>query len=142
MKVIKFGGTSVQNAANINKAKAIIKAKASDDKVLVVVSAFGGITNKLIEVSNCAAKGDSTYTHLLKEIETRHSDTVRELITSDKQSQIIEHVKIQLQDFGDILHGIFLLQELSKRTLDMVMSFGERLSAFIIAQSLKDAEAN
>jgi len=142
MRVIKFGGTSVQNAVNINKAKAIIKEKIADDKLLVVVSAFGGVTNKLIEVSNLAAKGDNSYTTTLKDIENRHIDTIKELITSDKQQHVIEHIKLELKNFDDLLHGIFLLQELSTRTLDLIMSFGERLSAYIIANALKESGIN
>lgn len=142
MRVIKFGGTSVQNATNINKAIAIIREKMTDDKLLVVVSAFGGITNKLIEVSNLAAKGDNTYTTILKDIETRHIDAIKELVKSDKQNNVIEHTRMTLKNFDDLLHGVFLLQELSPRTLDMVMSFGERLSAYIIAQALKEQGIN
>ena len=142
MRVIKFGGTSVQNATSINKAKAIIEGKIADDTLLVVVSAFGGVTNKLIEVSNLAAKGDNTYTTILKEIENRHIDTIKELIAPEKQSRVIEHVKIELKNFDDLLHGIFLLQELSTRTLDLIMSFGERLSAFIVANALKESGIN
>lgn len=142
MRVIKFGGTSVQNAVNINKAAAIIKEKAADDALLVVVSAFGGITNKLIEVSNLAAQGDNTYTSILKDLETRHIDTLKELITSDSQASVTEHVRLTFKNFDDLLHGIFLLRELSARTLDLVMSFGERLSAYIIAHALKEQGMN
>src|ERR1035437_4033731 len=142
MRVIKFGGTSVQKAVNINKAKAIIIDKIADDKLLIVVSAFGGVTNKLIEVSNLAAKGDNTYMTILKDIENRHIDTIKELISTNKQSHVIEHIKLELKNFDDLLHGIFLLQELSTRTLDLIMSFGERFSAYIIANALKDSGIN
>jgi len=138
MRVIKFGGTSVQNAANITKAIAIIREKLADDKLLVVVSAFGGITNKLIEASNLASKGDNNYTSILKEIENRHIDTIKELIKSDRQILVVEHVKMLLKTYDDLLNGIFLLQELSTRTLDLAMSFGERMSAYIIAETLKE----
>lgn len=138
MKVLKFGGTSVKNSTNINKAMAIVKDKLKDDKVLVVVSAFGGITNKLIEVSEKAASGDNTYTTTVKEIETAHIDTIKELITSDKQSQIIEHIRMMLKNFDDLLHGIYLIRELSVRTQDIILSFGERMSAYIISNALRE----
>lgn len=136
MKVLKFGGTSVKNAENISKAIAIIKEKADGDSVLTVVSAFGGVTNLLIEAGEKAAKGDVAYTTIVAEIETRHIETIKTLITSSKQDQVIGEVKETVKSLSDLLHGIFLIKEFSPRSYDMVVSFGERLSAFIISEAL------
>lgn len=139
MKVLKFGGTSVKDSTNINKAISIIKEKLKNDTVLTVVSAFGGITNKLIEVSQKAAEGDGTYTDVFKEIEDRHYHTINELIKDEKlKNNTIEHTRTVLKNLDDLLHGIFLIKELSDRTSDMVMSYGERFSAYIVANALND----
>lgn len=139
MKVLKFGGTSVKNSTNINKVIAIVKQKLENDKVLVVVSAFGGITNKLIEVSERAASGDNTYTTTVKDIETTHIEAIKELIKNEQeQERAIEHIRLMLKNFDDLLHGIFLIRELSIRTRDIVLSFGERMSAFIISKAFRE----
>lgn len=138
MKVLKFGGTSVKNATNINKAAAIIGDKLQSDQVLVVVSAFGGITNKLIEASSLASKGDNSYAELVKEIEAIHIETAQELTTGDRQTKTTEYIRLHINDLSDLLHGIYLIRELSARTLDIVQSFGERLSAFVIAQAMNE----
>jgi len=138
MKVLKFGGTSVKNATNINKAAAIIQDKLQSDKVLVVVSAFGGITNKLIEASDLASKGDNSYAELVKEIEAIHIETTQELTTGDRQTKTTEYIRLHIKDLSDLLHGIYLIRELSPRTMDIVQSFGERLSAFVISQVMTE----
>lgn len=142
MKVLKFGGTSVKNAENISKAIAIIKEKKNDDAVLTVVSAFGGVTNLLIEAGTKAAKGDDTYTSIVTEIETRHIETIKTLITSDKQTTVINEVQTKLKNLSDLLNGIFLIKEFSPRSFDIVVSFGERLSAYIISEVLIEQKMN
>ena len=144
MKVLKFGGTSVKNAQNISKTIEIIKENLVQEELLVVVSAFGGITNKLIETSTKASTGDESYITLWKEISDIHIQATKELVKGDNQKECLEYVSQQLVSFKEILHGIFLLRELSARSLDLVSSFGERLSAFIIAKALtqKGIEAN
>ncbi|MBK8806445.1 MAG: bifunctional aspartate kinase/homoserine dehydrogenase I [Bacteroidales bacterium] len=135
MKVLKFGGTSVKNAENISKVIAIVKEKLQADTVLTVVSAFGGVTNLLIEAGEKAAKGDCTYTALITEIEVRHTEAIKTLIQSSKQDQVLNEVKASIKSLTDLLHGIFLIREFSPRSYDMVASFGERLSAYIISEA-------
>ena len=91
MQVLKFGGSSVANAANISKCMAIIREAVVQDKTIVVVSALGGITDNLLHCATAAASGDETYTDSLKHIEQRHLDTVRELIPVTSSEQYSEY---------------------------------------------------
>lgn len=138
MRVLKFGGTSVRNAENISKSIAIVKEKLKENKVLVVVSAFAGITNKLIDVSTKAAAKDATYTTVLKEIEAAHIQAINELIPSSNKVAVTANVTATLKNLEELLHGIFLINELSVKALDQAMSFGERLSAYIISNAIKE----
>ena len=136
MQVLKFGGSSVANSANISKCISIIRHAAHGDKTIVVVSALGGITDALLHCATVAAAGDESYASSLKTIEQRHLDTVRELIPVTGQSSILSMVKKTCNELEDILKGIFLLRELSARTKDSVVSFGEILSSRILSASL------
>ncbi len=136
MKVLKFGGTSVGSSENIRK---VIETVKSAGKTAVVVSAFSGITDQLIDTANLAAKSDKKYDLNLQAIKQRHSKACKELVPQKNQQICTKNVKIILQELEDILEGIFLIREISKRTMDLVMSFGERLSAYIISKAM-DAE--
>ncbi len=140
MQVLKFGGSSVANAANINKVIAIIKEKVKEDTTVVVVSAFGGITDILLQCSQLAAEGNETYKEKLHEAELRHLNTVKELITITQQSAVLSLVKTLCNEIEDICTGIFLLKELSERTKDRIVSYGEILSSKIIAAKLNTDE--
>ena len=140
MQVLKFGGSSVANAANINKVIAIIKEKVKEDTIVVVVSAFGGITDILLQCSQLAAEGHETYKEKLHEAELRHLNTVKELITITQQSAVLSLVKTLCNEIEDICTGIFLLKELSERTKDRIVSYGEILSSKIIAAKLNTDE--
>ena len=140
MQVLKFGGSSVANAANISKCMAIIRQAVGQDKTIVVVSALGGITDNLLHCATAAASGDETYTDSLKHIEQRHLDAVRELIPVTAQSSILSMVKKTCNELEDIFKGIFLLRELSTRTKDCVLSFGEILSSRILSAGLTALE--
>ena len=136
MQVLKFGGTSVANAENIGKSIQIISRAQETMRSIVVVSALGGITDKLLEAGAAAARGEEGYKDLLKDIELRHLNTVRELIPITRQSSILSLVKKTLNQLEDICNGIFLLGELSARTKDTVVSFGELLSSQIVSAGL------
>ena len=140
MQVLKFGGSSVANAANINKVIAIIKEKVKEDTTVVVVSAFGGITDILLQCSQLAAEGHETYKEKLHEAELRHLNTVKDLITITQQSAVLSLVKTLCNEIEDICTGIFLLKELSERTKDRIVSYGEILSSKIIAAKLNTDE--
>ncbi len=137
MKVLKFGGSSVASPARIRSVIEIIKPYL-EGKVAVVFSAFGGVTDELIEISKLALAGDDQYAQKADLLEKRHLQAVRELISIQKQSTILAQVKIKMNELEDVLHGVYLVKERTPRTLDYIMSFGERLSAFIIAEAMKD----
>ena len=136
MKVLKFGGTSVGTANSIKKVKEIISNESTKDNVIVVVSAMTQVTNNLLFASNLAADGDETYKELVKEIENKHFDTIRELISIDQQSSVIATIKVLLNQLEDILNGVYLVRELSPKTSDYIVSFGESLSSIIISQTI------
>jgi aspartokinase/homoserine dehydrogenase 1 len=137
MQVLKFGGSSVKNAENISKVVAIVKDKINIDKTVVIVSALGGITDLLLQCCKLASENDEAYKEKLQEAELRHLQTVKELIPLTQQSSVLSHVKTMCNEIEDICNGIFLLRELSERTKDRVVSYGELLSSQIIAAKLK-----
>jgi bifunctional aspartokinase / homoserine dehydrogenase 1 len=137
MKILKFGGSSVATPARIQGVIDIVKPYLKGD-VAVVFSAFGGVTDLLISVSTLALQGNQEYKAKLAEIEKRHLDAVRTLIGVQKQSSILAQVKFTINELEDVLHGVFLVKERTSRTLDYIMSFGERLSAYIISEAFKD----
>jgi aspartokinase/homoserine dehydrogenase 1 len=137
MKVLKFGGSSVATAARIESVIEILKPYLTAE-VAVVFSAFGGVTDNLIHVSKLALEGSPEYKQKIEQIEKRHLDAVRELIGVQKQSSILAQVKMRMNELEDVLHGVFLVKEKTPRTLDYIMSFGERLSAYIISEAMKD----
>ena len=136
MQVLKFGGSSVSNAGNINKVIDIIKQKVKEDTTIVVVSALAGITDILLHCSRLAAEGNEAYKDKLHEAELRHLATVKELIVITRQSAVLSLVKTLCNEIEDICNGIFLLNELSERTKDKIVSFGEILSSKIISAKL------
>ncbi len=139
MQVLKFGGSSVSNAVNINKMVDIIKNIKDKDKTIIVVSALGGTTDALINSVVIASIGDEVYKEKLKEIEHRHLEVVKDLIPVAQQSSVLSMVKKICNEMEDICNGVFLLQELSSRTRDRMMSFGELLSSQIISAKLRYA---
>jgi aspartokinase/homoserine dehydrogenase 1 len=137
MQVLKFGGSSVANAENILKMIGIIKNIKDQDKTIIVVSALGGTTDALINSVVLASQGHEIYKENLKEIERRHFEVVKGLMPVTHQSSLLSLVKKACNEMEDICNGVFLLQELSSRTRDRMMSFGELLSSQIISAKLK-----
>lgn len=133
MKVLKFGGTSVAHADQIKLVKDIV-AEDPSEKLIVVVSALGGVTDLLVNAGQKAAGRDSTYTELIVEIENRHLQTVKALIPVTSQSQILSKVKTELNALETLLEGAFLIGEITARLNDKIVSFGELLSSYIISE--------
>lgn len=133
MKVLKFGGTSVGSAESIKEVIEIIADyNVQKIHVSIVSSAMSGITNKLLLIGQKASENDESYLDMLKEIEAFHFDTIKKLIEVKNQSHVLASVKKMLNELEDLTHGVFLLKELSLRTTDLLLSFGERLSCYII----------
>src|SRR5687767_9608673 len=101
MEVIKFGGSSVANAQNIEKVVGIVEQKAKESQVILVVSALGGITDALLLCGNIATTGDESYKEQLHEAETRHLETIKSLIPVTQQSRILSQVKTQWNELED-----------------------------------------
>ncbi|MFV0593049.1 MAG: bifunctional aspartate kinase/homoserine dehydrogenase I [Draconibacterium sp.] len=129
MKVLKFGGTSVGSASNIKKVKDIVLSQ--NDDVIVVVSALGGITDKILTAANNAATGTTDFHTELTEIRERHRDTMHELFNgNDPVKELVEQL---LDELEQILTGITLVGELTAKTLDRIAGIGERMSSHVIA---------
>ena len=136
MKVLKFGGTSVANAKNISLVEEIV-AKTKSNKVIVVVSAFGGITDILLQTAKLAAEQDVTYKTSLKELEERHLSMVKDLIPINAQSTVLSKVKSELNALETLLEGASLIGELTPQLSDKIVSYGELLSSYIICEYFK-----
>ena len=137
MQVLKFGGSSIANSANIHKVVAIVQSAIQKETTVLVVSALGGVTDNLLQTGELASKADENYKELLKKMENRHLDAVRELLPIQQQSTTLSLVKQQFNELDGICDGVFLLGELSPRTKDRIVSYGELLSSIIISAKLQ-----
>ena len=139
MKVLKFGGTSVGSVNSILSVKKIVEA--IEEPVIVVVSALGGITDKLLNTSAMAARGDVAYEKELSEIITRHLDVIAGVIPDQEQrNEVQKKVMYLLDELSNIFKGVYLINDLSVKTSDTIVSYGERLSSLIISNVIKDAQ--
>ena len=138
MKVLKFGGTSVGSVKSILSLKKIVEAEARTQPFVVVVSALGGITDKLIATSQIALKGDERWREEFDAMVTRHHQMIDTIITDDKKRVDLFNKVDQLFDqLKSIYYGVFLIHDLSKKTEDAIVSYGERLSSNIVASLIK-----
>ncbi len=137
MKVLKFGGSSVANSENIQKVLAIVKQESKNEKVAVVVSAFGKTTDQLISAGNKALKNIADAKETLETIKELHDQIITDLITTHKK-EVRSEVADLFKKLVSIYEGLYLLQELSDKTLAKISSFGERLSSLIIANAAKE----
>ena len=140
MKVLKFGGSSVASSENINKVINIVKDNSYNHKISVVVSALGGITDLLLEAGNLACNSDENYKNSLKIIENRHLQVARELIPVNNQSSVLGTIKNILNKLESTLEGVFLINELSNKTSDKIVSYGELLSSYVISEAMKNRQ--
>lgn len=136
---MKFGGTSVGSVNSILNVKKIVES--SEVPVIVVVSALGGITDQLINTSKIAAAGDPSYEKEFREIVMRHVNMVKEVIPSgERQVALQRQVRALLDELKDIFQGISLIKDLSAKTADTIVSYGERLSSIIVAELINGAK--
>lgn len=139
MKIMKFGGSSVANAKRIDQvAKIIEQYKDQGEDFAVVVSALGGVTDMLINMSRKAEAGDLSYKKYYEEYVERHFEVIESLISEGRQEIVKYELRESHIELANILQGIYLINELSNRTLDNILSHGERSSAFIISEVLRD----
>ena len=139
MKVLKFGGTSVGSVESILLVKQIVEAQT--EPVIVVVSALGGVTDKLIGMARMAATGDVNYETEFESLVRRHDQMVRTVIPSGTSRKRTLYRKIHslLDELGNIYRGLFLLKDMSTNILDTVVSYGERLSSLIVSTLIEGA---
>ena len=141
MKVLKFGGTSVGSVESILSLKQIVSKEAKEQPVVVVVSALGGITDKLIATSKLAIAGDERYKEEFEAIVDRHHKMIDTIITDSKsREQLFNTVDALLEQLRSIYFGVFLIRDLSEKTQDAIVSYGERLSSNIVATLIKGAK--
>jgi bifunctional aspartokinase / homoserine dehydrogenase 1 len=138
MRVMKFGGSSVADSERIKAViDIIINSQKSYGQLAVVASAMHGVTNQLIEAGQRAYRGDRQYEDLLNVLEQRHQSVVAELLGNDAGSNALQFISRSFEELREFVHGIWILGEITNRTLDFVMSYGEQLSCMIVAESLK-----
>ena len=135
MKVLKFGGSSVGSAQGLRQVRRIVAA--NDGQIVVVVSALGGITDRLLATAAAAAAGKPDYTDSLAEIVARHRTTIDETVASGLRGAIRRRTDELLDELANILRGVYLIRDLSPRTGDAIVSYGERLSSGIVAAVLE-----
>ena len=138
MIVLKFGGTSVAYAQNIKLVIEIVAKKAQNDRLAVVVSAFSGVTDLLLKTSNEAALKNESYLTTLEEIKQKHFETITNLVAKKNQNDLLVTITNEIKQLKTLLDGCFLIGELSPRTSDAIVSFGELLSSQIIAVALQE----
>ena len=141
MKVLKFGGTSVGSVESILSLKAIGEKEAQEQPIIVVVSALGGITDKLIATSVLAQKGDEAWKDEFQAMVERHHKMIDTIITDPrKREQLFNIVDSLFEQLRSIYFGVYLIHDLSKKTQDAIVSYGERLSSNIVATLVQGAK--
>ncbi|MFI3277850.1 MAG: bifunctional aspartate kinase/homoserine dehydrogenase I [Rikenellaceae bacterium] len=136
MKVLKFGGTSVGSIESLGNVQKIVNS--STDELVVVVSAFGGVTDLLIATANEAHSGDGAYAQRLESIILRHNNMIDGIVEESKRAELKSRLQPLFEDLSNIYRGIHLIRDLSAKTMDTIVSYGERLSSTIISYILDD----
>ncbi|OYP59459.1 bifunctional aspartate kinase/homoserine dehydrogenase I [Prevotella sp. P3-122] len=141
MKVLKFGGTSVGSVKSILSLKQIVENEAKKQPVVIVVSALGGITDKLLATSQLALKGDEAWKEEFDAMVSRHHKMIDTIITDTKaREDLFNKVDALLEQLRSIYFGVFLIHDLSEKTQDAIVSYGERLSSLIVATLIRGAK--
>lgn len=136
MKVLKFGGTSVGTVESLRHVKRIVEE--CEEQVIVVVSALGGITDLLIKTAHQASTGDITYMQNYAKIVERHISVINGIVPQEKIATVRAKIDMLLEELGNIYRGVSLIKDLSSRTLDIIVSYGERMSSTIVSNVIED----
>lgn len=137
MKVLKFGGTSVGTVNSLTNVKRIVEE--TPGRKVVVVSALGGITDLLIATARLAVADDIAYLDSYARIVERHIAVIDGVVPESRRDATLAMVKMMLDELGNIFKGVMLLHDLSPRALDIIVSYGERLSSVIVSNAIKGA---
>jgi aspartokinase/homoserine dehydrogenase 1 len=133
MNVYKFGGTSIGSAGRIRNVADIIREGLSRTRLVVVVSAIHKVTDMLLDTAKLASGGQSEYKKKLEDIETLHLSIARELFGAENLKTATDWLAAELNELHDVVHGVFLLRELSDKSTALVLSYGERFSSFMVS---------
>ena len=140
MKVMKFGGTSVGSVESILSLKKIVEEAARNERVIIVVSALGGITDKLIKTANLAVNGDAAFNEEFREIVARHHRLIDTVITNDnKRTALLEEVDMLLGELNNIYQGLALINNMTAKSEATIVSYGERISSRIVTALIDGA---
>lgn len=140
MKVLKFGGTSVGSVKSIKCLKKIVEKEAKKQSIIVVVSALGGITDKLLSTAQMALNGNESYKKEFDAMVNRHHQMIDTIITDTaKRENLFNTVDALFEQLKSIYYGVYLIHDLSDKTQNAIVSYGERLSANIVANLIKNA---
>lgn len=140
MKVMKFGGTSVGSVNSILNLKSIVENAAKEDDIIVVVSALGGITDRLIKTANMAVQGDSSFNDEFQEIVARHHELVNAIIPcNEKRTELLKEVDMLLGELNNIYQGLALINNLAPKSEATIVSYGERISSRIVTALINGA---
>jgi len=137
MKILKFGGSSVGSPEILTEVKKIINNEKHP--LVAVVSAFGGITDQIIKASELASMKNDSYLKEVEDMRVRHLEVISCLVPESKQKGVEDQVNKMINDLSELLFGVHILRDLTKKTLDHLLSYGERLSSFIIANIIENA---
>src|SRR2546423_12647105 len=135
MIVMKFGGTSVESAAAIRRLCDIVEAR-KDRNPVVVVSAMGKTTNRLLAMANAAVSGDPDYICQLSDLRRYHLEEAMQLVDGAHLEELAHHCEVNFSELGQLLQGLAILGELTPRSIDTISSYGERLSSCIVAMAM------
>ncbi|REL33409.1 bifunctional aspartate kinase/homoserine dehydrogenase I [Rhodohalobacter sp. SW132] len=138
MQVLKFGGSSMGTAESISSVISIVKKRAESGSVAVVVSAMKGVTDQLVETCDRMERASFSYEETIKNLEERHYSVARQMLPAQAQSELITELKLILNELEDVLQGVSLVQEITPKTRDFIMGFGERLSAKLLTYLVKN----
>jgi aspartokinase/homoserine dehydrogenase 1 len=137
VKVLKFGGSSLVDGGRIKEVTEVVFQAAGTDRVAVVLSAMKGVTDLLISAARAAEEGNDAFKQVLETIRGKHFDAARVLFSPADQAAALTPLALMCNELEEILHGVELIRECSPRTLDLVMSFGERLSCLLVAAYIR-----
>ncbi len=141
MKVLKFGGTSVGSPESILSLKSIVENEAKKESIVIVVSALGGITDKLLGMSSLAVSGDERWKDEMAAIVDRHHRMIDTIITNTEDREtLMNEVDALLEQLRSICFGVYLIRDLSEKTQNAIVSYGERMSSRIVATLVRGAK--
>lgn len=142
MKVLKFGGSSVANAKNIKKVISIISGSLKVENIIVVVSALGGVTDMLIKLATLSSQKDNRYKTIFRGVCTKHNQIIKELIKTKDGKRVLLKITKKYKKLEKIIQSIYFSGEISRQSLDAVVSFGELLSSYLIHEIIKSHGLN